>query len=233
MTILEQQVFTWRNRAVRGIILDMDGTIAHTKELHADAWEEWRIQRGLPHDRDEYLLRYFGRSNIDVMRELYPDLAHDRNLIREIAMEKEYDYLELVKTKGVPPVDGVLELIDRAEARDIPMAVASSAPRDNVVAVLESFNLLDRIRVRFSMDDVEKAKPDPEIFLKAAAGLGIPPEDCIVWEDSIHGLDGARAAGCRTVGVATLHTPGELRPHCDLVITDFAEMLRREDWSGF
>ncbi len=222
--------FTWRGVPVRGILLDMDGTIADTKHAHGDAWAIWAQRHNIPVSREMYMRDYFGRSNTDVLPELFPHLAHDEQALRALGMEKEHDFLDLVLEGKIPPTAGLTEFIQRAYERGIGLAIASSAPRENVETISRVFGLQDKISVRLSMDDVKRAKPAPDLFLKSAELLGIEPAACLVIEDSKHGLDAGRSAGCRTIAVMTLHTEHELESYADLCVDDFNELLQLEEW---
>jgi len=225
--------FTWRGRAVRGVLLDMDGTIVDTRDAHADAWVDWARRRGVPITREEYLTVRFGRSNSDFMPEIMPELAHDPEALRELAMERERVFLATLMESKPVMMPGLAEFLDRAEARGIKLAIASSAPRENVEAIAEYFGLAKRVAVRLSMDDVERAKPAPDLFLGAATGIGIDPAECVVFEDSRFGLEAGRAAGAATVAILSLHDENELAGMADLCVADFNDLLARNDWRGF
>lgn len=113
------------------------------------------------------------------------------------------------------------------------MAVASSAPRRSVDFTLQHFGLAGLFSVSIAMEDVQNSKPAPECFRTAAGRLGIDPRQCVVFEDSLHGLEAGRKAGCRTVALTTLHPENELREWADLVVPDFGALLHLPDWSGF
>jgi HAD superfamily hydrolase (TIGR01509 family) len=145
-------------------------------------------------------------------------------------MEKEHEFLDLVVKGHLPPTPGLQHFVARCAERGLGLAIASAAPRENVETVSREFGLQEAVRVRLSMDDVERAKPAPDLFLEAARRLGVAPAECVVFEDSLHGLEAGRRAGCRTIGILTLHDPEELRELADLTVTDFAALLRLEEW---
>ncbi|MEQ8820904.1 MAG: HAD family phosphatase [Sumerlaeia bacterium] len=233
MTIatLEAEDFAFLGRPVRGILLDMDGTIADTKEAHADGWVSWAARHNLPISRQSYLTEYFGRSNDDVIPELFPHLAHDKAALKELSDDKERDFPEYVAQGRITPMPGVIEFIRRCHERGLGLAVASSAPTYNVEKICEVFDIARYIPVRLGMESVKRAKPAPDLFLKAAASLGLDPRDCVVFEDSVHGLQGARDAGCRTVGVLTLNTAEKLGTLADICIDDYEELMAMEPWN--
>src|SRR6185295_2953739 len=92
----------------------------------------------------------------------------------------------------------------------VPLAVATSARRSDAVALLGPLGLLDRFRTIVAAEDVTRGKPDPEVYLLAAARLGAAADRCLVFEDALVGVRAARGAGMRVVGVATAYEPADL-----------------------
>lgn len=226
-------MFVWNNRPVRALLFDLDGTLADTKHAHADAWVRWAARHNIAVSRDEYMSDYFGRSNKEVMPGLMPHLAHQPDVLHELALEKERDFLAVSLEGGIPPMPGLHELVRRALARGLPMAIASAAPRDNVETIARILSLDDHIHVRLSQDHVTHPKPAPDIYLMAAEHLGVAPADCVVFEDSRFGLMAGHAAGCRTIAILSLHTEEELKDEADLCVRDFDALLERDEWRGF
>ena len=226
-------MFVWNNRPIRALLFDLDGTLADTKHAHAEAWVRWAARHNIGVSREQYMTDLFGRSNKDVMPGLFPHLADQPDVLHEMALEKERDFLAISLEGGVEAMPGLYELIRRAQARDIPMAIASAAPRDNVETIARILGLDDQIDVRLSQDNVEFPKPAPDIYLMAAERLGVDPHDCVVFEDSRFGLEAGHAAGCRTIAILSLHTEEELKDEADLCVQDFDALLAREDWQGF
>ncbi len=223
--------FMWLGRPVGAVLLDMDGTMADTKHAHAEAWEQWAELHGIGVSKEEYLRDLFGRSNEDVLPQLFPGKTLAE--IRALAAEKEEVFLKAVRDGLVQQVDGLDDFVARAIARNLPVAVASSAPRRNVETIVEVFGLASLIPVRLGVEDVERAKPAPDLFQKASGLLGVPAEQCLVFEDSLHGLEASRAAGCRSIAITTLHAAECLEGHADLAVKDFRELLRLPDWNSF
>lgn len=226
-------MFTWRSRPVRALLFDLDGTLADTKEAHAQAWVRWAARHQIAVTREEYMRDLFGRSNKDVMPGLFPHLADQTDVLHELALEKERDFLAISVEGGVPPMPGLHDLVRRALARELPMAIASAAPTDNVETLARVLSLDDHIHVRLSQDHVARPKPAPDVYVLAAERLGVDPRDCIVFEDSRYGLQSGRAAGCRTIAILSLHTEQELKDEADLCVRDFAALLDGDaDWRG-
>ena len=100
--------------------------------------------------------------------------------------------------------------VDALHAHAVPMAVATSARRADAIGLLGPLGLLDRFAVIVSAEDVTRGKPDPEVYLLAARRLGTPPASCLAFEDALVGVQAARNAGMRVVGVATAYDPSDL-----------------------
>lgn len=196
-------------------IFDVDGVIIDSRALHTATWDEYvrRFGRRLP---EGFSLRLFGRHNRDIVRELFdPGLSLEE--IDRHGAAKEALYRERLKPVLLEHlVPGVGEFIAAQAGR--PMAVASNAERANVEAVLVPAGLRRFFRVVLDGSQVARPKPEPEIYLRAAERLGVAPSACVVFEDSYSGVEAARAAGARIVGVQTTH---QHLPGADLLIRNF------------
>ena len=129
---------------------------------------------------------------------------------RRLAARKQDHYRRLARA-GPPPVRGVVAFVDELAARRVPRAVATSASRYDADRLLGRTGLRDRFDVVVTAEDVRRGKPDPEVYLLAARGLGLPPAHCLVFEDAVVGVQAARSAGMRVIGVSTTHSGTELR----------------------
>lgn len=185
----------------------MDGVLADTRDYHLRAYLDVGAEYGLELSPEEFR-KLFGLEN----RAFIPRVISRPMTLSEIdllAARKEARYREII-ADNVRLLDGVPELIDWLSQRGMPLAVASSAPRANVQQILETSGLLPSFRTYLGSEDVERHKPHPDVYLKAASLLGVAPERAWVVEDSHHGIEAAVAAGCRCIGVATTHPREEL-----------------------
>jgi len=154
---------------------------------------------GLSITREQFLAT-FGQRNDTILREwLGADATPER--IERIGDTKEACYRGLIELGGLSPLPGVAEWVKRLEEEGWQQAIASSAPRLNVETVLRALDFKGYFRVIVSAEDVQRGKPDPQVFLLAAARLGMPPARCIVVEDAAAGIEAARRAGMRSIGV--------------------------------
>jgi beta-phosphoglucomutase len=191
-------------RAPRGGVLwDLDGTIVDSAELHYLAWREALRALGHEHTREEFA-RGFGKRNDLVVRDLLGDaLPADAACL--LIEDKETRYRRLVRERGLKPLPGVAEWLERLRGGGFRQALASSAPPANIEVSLEALGLGRYLDAVVSAEEVGHGKPDPAIFLEAARRLGVPPARCVVVEDAPAGLEGARRAGMRSVGLLSDH----------------------------
>lgn len=128
---------------------------------------------------------------------------------RRLARRKHDHYLTLLAS-GPRAVVGVAAFVERLHALGVPLGVGTSARRRDAAELLGPLGLLDRFQAVVTVEDVERGKPDPEVYLLAARRLGVAPERCLVFEDAIVGLQAARRASMRAIGVATAYEPADL-----------------------
>ena len=187
----------------RAVLWDMDGTLLDSADYHWLSWQEALAGRDLDLTRERFLTT-FGRRNDAVLRDLFGEDFPDEEIVR-IADVKEARYRELVRAGGVEPLPGVREWLARPKADGWRHAVASSAPALNIATILEALDLVEAFDAVAGQEDVERGKPDPQIFLVAAARLGVPPARCVVVEDAPAGVEAAHRAGMRAIGVGPRH----------------------------
>lgn len=198
-----------------GLVFDMDGVLIHSNPMHVRAWEIFNRRYGLE-TTPSMLDQMYGMRNKELLREFFPGLAPEEVAVRGAAKETLYRQMVAgrIEEMLVPGVRPFLEA-----HRSHPMAVASNAEPENVSFVLDQGRLRDYFRVIVDGLQVRHPKPNPEIYQRTAELLGIPPKDCVVFEDSLLGVQAARAAGSRVVGLLTTH---EDLPGADLKIDNFA-----------
>jgi beta-phosphoglucomutase family hydrolase len=212
----------------RALIFDMDGTIIDNMGVHIQTWLEMLSSINIHINAEEFLRRANGRTNDEIMRMLIdPNMTDDR--VQALADRKEAHYRELYRSQ-LKAVAGFHELIRQARARGIKLAVATSAPRENVDFVLDGLAIRSDFDVVVDAEGIEKGKPDPEIFLTTAQRLGVSPENCVVFEDSYAGLEAARRAGMTVIALATTHEAKAFAglDYLDRIVWDFSEISTEE-----
>jgi len=187
----------------RAVIWDLDGTLIDSGEYHWLAWQETLAGEGYDLTRERFAAS-FGQRNDAVLRSYFgPDLSVSE--IERIGAAKEARYRELVRTRGIELLPGVRHWLARLKAEGWRQAIATSAPQLNIAAIIEVLHVEGLFDAVVSAEDVERGKPDPEIFLAAAAKVATPPARCIVVEDAPAGVEGGRRAGMATIGVLSTH----------------------------
>jgi beta-phosphoglucomutase family hydrolase len=203
----------------KGVIWDLDGVLVDTAEPHFLSWMETLPKHGLDFSRERFR-KTFGMNNTGVVRDLL-GREPSREMMQEIIREKEGIFRDAIRGQ-VEPLPGVREWLERLQTSGFRQAIASSAPLENIDAIV------DELALRRYFDAIVSAaempsKPDPAVFLEAARQIDVPPERCIVVEDSLPGVEGARRAGMKSLAVATTH-PAEALQKADLVAVRLNEL---------
>jgi len=184
----------------RAVLWDMDGTLINSEEFHWISWRDTMANEGIAITHEQFLASFGQRNDSIIPRWLGAASTPER--IERIADAKEELYRHLVRTNGISPLPGVASWVHRLHEQGWHQAVASSAPRANIEVVLEALAATHSFQAIVSAEDVHKGKPDPEVYLTAASRVGVPPARCIVVEDAVAGIEGARRAGMRSIGVS-------------------------------
>ncbi len=185
---------------IKAVLWDMDGTLVDSLPLHWRAWRQIAEAEGFPLAYDQFI-GTLGKRNDEILQGWFGP-AMDTATRSRLGLAKEARYRELVRSEGIAPLPGAAEWIARLRAAGWKQAIATSAPRLNEEAVVDALGLAGLFDARVSAEDVTHGKPHPEVFLTAAARLGVPPDRAIVVEDAAAGIEAGRRAGMRTIGVS-------------------------------
>lgn len=184
----------------RAALWDLDGTLVDSEEYHWHAWRDTFAVEGVSITYGQFR-ETFGWRNDDIIPKLMPGVDPAR--VAEIGDAKETAYRRMVREEGLDPLPGVAETLRRLRDHGWLQAVASSAPRENIRVVLEVTGLDRSFDAIVSAEDVRIGKPNPEVFLTAAMRLGVAPAHCVVVEDAPAGIEAARRACMKSVGVGS------------------------------
>ena len=193
---------------IRSLIFDCDGVVVDSNQLHVETWRETAAAHGYPMADPDHIGKC-GLRTIAVIRDLLRWPVSEQEAIA-LGEEKESRYRDRIRTGGIQPIPGIRETLVRAAALGLPCALGSSAPRENAELCLDALGLASCFQAVVTGADVTRGKPDPEIFLTAAARLGIPPASCLVFEDAPAGVEAAHRAGMPAIALLTSHTPAEV-----------------------
>jgi len=201
-------------------VFDMDGVLVDNNPFHKIALQQFCARHGVNLSEEELREKIYGRTNKDWIRNVFPDSsAEDR---KHFAEEKETLYRTLYRPH-IQPLEGLLPFLEKIHLGKYPIALATSAPAENVDFTLSLIGASAYFPVILDESFVSKGKPDPEIYEKAAAALGMEAKNCLVFEDSLSGIEAAQKAGCKVVGLTTTHRADELKG-TDLVVGNFENL---------
>ncbi len=200
----------------RAVLWDLDGTLVDSMEYHWSSWHDAMKEDGAAVTRDQFLAT-FGHRNDEILSQwLGPEATADQ--IQRIASRKEVLFRKFIRQGGLAPLPGASQWLEKLATEGWRQAIASSAPRENIDTILEVAGLTDEFQAIVSGYDVTIGKPDPQVFLLAASRVHVPSSQCIVVEDAAAGIEGARRAGMRSIGVC---------PHlsADMVVSSLTNLL--------
>ena len=194
---------------VRALLFDLDGTLIDSMPHHQSAWDAWHAQRGLPMNSADFFASTAGRSNAEILADLFPSHSADEHVA--MADEKEAIYRAFA-AQSLALIGGARAFVEAARAGGLQMAVCTASTLPNMALAFRLHGIDGWVEHVVSPADVAsgpgpavplRGKPHPDIFLEAAQRLGLAPEHCIVFEDAPLGVEAARRAGMRAVALTT------------------------------
>lgn len=183
---------------LKGIIFDLDGVIVDSHAAHKKAWRALLIALG--REVDEAALEFVveGRKRAEILRYFLGNASEED--VRRYGAWKDELFSKVAHE--IKPLPGVADFVQAAKTEGLALAVGTSAGRRRAHETLERFGLASHFAIVVTGDEVRQGKPDPSIFLQAARGLGIAPEHLLVCEDAVPGVQAAKAAGMKCLGIA-------------------------------
>lgn len=186
--------------APRAVLWDMDGTLIDSQRFHWISWRDTMANEGIAITRGQFLSSFGQRDDSIIPAWLGPGAPPER--VERIANAKEELYRQLIRKNGISPLPGVARWLRRLQGEGWLQAIASAAPRANIDAVLEALSATHIFQGIVSAEDVHRGKPDPEVYLAAAARIEVSPDRCVVVEDAAAGVEGAHRPGMHSIGVS-------------------------------
>ncbi|HET9597481.1 MAG TPA: HAD family phosphatase [Anaeromyxobacteraceae bacterium] len=206
--------------ASRGALFDLNGTVVDDMHVHGEIWREVAREYGRDLPASVFIRDWAGAKYDEVLRRIVGRPLEDAE-VRSVLSAREERYRSLFPSR-VREVAGCSAFVMRLRAAGMPLAIATSSPRAAREFVLRALGLESAFDRVVGAESVTRGKPAPDLFLAAAAALGVPPQTCVVFEDAVAGIEAARAAGMRAVGVASVLSTGELlEAGATWAITDF------------
>ncbi len=211
---------------VLGAIFDMDGLMFDTERLVYDNWQKMMDERGYPYDI-EVFKQTVGRRKKEVEL-FYLSTYGDDFPYWEFADEGRARYVRRVESEGIPAKKGLYEILEVCRKNNIKIALATSTSRRTAELNLRIAKVDEYFDELVCAEEVVNGKPHPEVFLTAAKKLGVAPESCAAFEDSINGIKSAFAAGMTTFMVPDFLQPTEeIRPMISYLCKDLNEAAKR------
>jgi beta-phosphoglucomutase family hydrolase len=206
------------------LLWDLDGVLADTMMLHFRALQA-AVEAGGLSFPPAIIQEGTGRTDRENLASILRTngLPPDEARLQAILAAKEARFREVVQG-GLEPAAGVLQWLEDARRMAIPCALASSAKREVIAELLGILDVADYFTAIVSGDELPRGKPDPEVFLRAAQALNVRPQDCLVIEDAVVGIQAAHAAGMRCIAVGTSY-PLEMLAEGDIVVKDLTGVL--------
>ena len=207
-----------------GFIFDIDGTMIDSMKMHMKAWQTILERYGRPMTIKEVKEVAYGINPEIVKRALGNELTQQE--IDKIANEKEILFRESFNPEE-DVIKGFIHFIDELKKNNAPMVIGSAAPPENVKYFMDRLGIADYFKGVIHEDDVSKGKPSPEVFIKAARIIGIPNEECVVFEDSPSGAEASAKAGSKTIAVLSSKSESDFKdiPHVVACIKDYTELM--------
>lgn len=199
----------------RAVVFDLDGLMFDTEALFARVLADMLIARG-KRPMPEILQAMIGRRAVEAAESFRRISGIDEPT--ESLMAEARARFNAEVDSAVHPTPGLFSLLDHLEKAALPIAVATSSRRSYAEGLLGRHGVLGRLAFLLGAEDVSNGKPDPEIYVTAAARFGVTPAAMIVLEDSAAGLSAAKGAGAFAVGVPHEHSPADGLAHADLII---------------
>lgn len=204
---------------LQAVIFDLDGVVVDTVPLHFQAWKRMFNEYGHAFTFDDYKKKVDGIPRYDGARAILTELTDEE--IRTAGEKKQRYFRESLDSSDIPRYDTTIELISALRKEGIKVGVISSSK--NCPHILKKIGLYDKLDAVVSGDDITRGKPDPQIFLMAAKKMNAKPEQCVVFEDAVLGVEAAKNGNMKCVGVDRYGKPERLAT-ADVVIKDTGEI---------
>jgi beta-phosphoglucomutase len=205
-----------------GVIFDVDGVLVDSYQAHYRSWQLLCRERQWAMSQQQFVAT-FGRTSREIISELWGGELTSADSVQEIDDRKEALYREILK-ESFPVMDGAAALIDQLYAAGFRLVVGSSGPPENVHLVLDRLERRECFCGVVTGVDVQRGKPDPQVFLLGAERIGLAPAQCVVFEDAPAGVAAAHAAGMQCVAVVSTGRMRSELQKAELVVDSLLEV---------
>ena len=188
---------------IKGIIFDMDGTIVDSLPYHYEAWKIF-FNENKVENFSEKLNEYKGGGTLDLMRTVYGN-QYSKKELKKMSEDKEKIFRKIYKGE-IKQILGFKKFLDELKSKDIMVGLASNAIRKNVSMIINELEIYDYFDSIICGDEVNNGKPNPEMFNESIDRFNINKNDCLIFEDSIEGVEGAINSGIKAIGVTSSYS---------------------------
>ena len=204
---------------MKAAIFDLDGVIVNTVPFHFKAWQGMFNEYGKEFTFEDYKEKVDGIPRTDGARAVLTDLSDDE--LKKAADKKQDYFLEYLNKEEIPVYNTTVDLVKALKREYLKRGVISSSK--NCLSILKKVKLAGLFDVIITGNDVTKGKPDPQVFFMAAEKMAVEPKNCVVFEDAVLGVEAAKRAGMKCVGIDRYGKPERLKK-ADLVVSDLGEV---------
>lgn len=207
---------------MKAVIFDMDGVLIDSEPLHFKV-DKMVLDKLKINESEYYLDRFVGYTNYEMWKIIKSEHSIEKSIdeLIDLQMTTKLKYLEESEYK---PIDGIKELLEELKRNKIPIGIASSSPRIFIEAVINKIGIAEYFDNWISGEEVEKSKPEPDVFLKAAELLGAKPVECVVIEDSRSGTIAAKRAGMKCIGYKNLNSGTQDLSMADTIVNSISDI---------
>lgn len=193
--------------ALEAVIFDMDGTLVDSMPYHYKSWEIFFEQQGIHLTKEEFDSIHHG-TLFDIMPRIFGDISHEESY--RLGMLKEQAFRDLYKHE-IKPIDGLIEWLNSLQKAGLKIGLGTAADFTNADFTVDAIDIRKYFEVIVTSDIVKEGKPSPAVYLKVAEILQVNPNNCLVFEDTISGIQAGLAAGMKVIGITTGLSAAEMK----------------------
>ena len=187
---------------LKAIIFDLDGTMVDSLPYHHESWRIFFKNNNIEeNDFTEILKEYKGGGTLELMTSVFGNM-YTKEELEKMTNDKEVIFRDIYKSK-IYPIEGLKKFLDNLKESNISLSIGSNAIRKNVIMTIEELGITNYFSSIICGDEVSKGKPDPEMYIKTLSNLKVNKDECVIFEDSIEGVEAAKNADIKVIGVTS------------------------------